>query len=285
MQSLRFTVLAAGLICAGAKLAAETRPLELPSRYLVIPASEAATKRLSVGEDVLRVPLRWERAAVLDQAIEIAADDRRASLAKGQSLVETRLQFDDPAFASAAAFCVPRVADPLRKSPFLGMGLVGALIARAVTDSQFCLVDINRDGTAEHSVLVNGGSPAARKPVAITPTPYVLTPSAAVGDGDFFRIVYRGRNFFEMFVVQQGKARRFDTLTFTGPLGKETYRRLLRPEKLADGSFRFAAPGVTFTARNIDKTKDTVDLDWPGVASPVAFPIPDVVRESNGYSY
>lgn len=286
MRSFTFAALLPALICVPSLARAETRLVELPSRFLVIPPTEAFIKRLKVPDDVLNVPLRWEKAAVLGQAVDVAADDRRLRLTKGQALVETRLQFDDPKFAQAGAFCVPRVADPLRKAPLLGgLGMFGAMITRSTTDGQFCVVDIDRDGVADHSVLVNAGSPAARTPVPIAATPYALTPGAPVGDGDFFRIFYRGGSNFEMAIVQQGRARRFDTLTFVGPSGKEHYNRGLRSVKMPDGSARVPAPGVIFSARNYDKANKSIEIVWPTVTQAVALPIPDVVRESNGFSY
>lgn len=285
MRLYRIAAALPALLCLPSLASAETKPLETLSRYLVIPPSEGVTKHLRVGDAVLDVPLRWKSAAVLNQAVQVAADDRRLGLTKGQALVEMRLHFDDPKFAQASAFCVPRVADPIRKSPLLAMGVFGAMLARSTTDSQFCLVDANRDGVADHSVLVNAGSPAARTPVPIVPTPYILTPGAPVGEGDTFKIIYRGRSYFEMAVIQQGHARRFDTLTFVGPSGKESYKKGLRTVKMPDGSVRVPAPGVVFNARNYDKRSETIDIVWPAVTQAVALPIPDVVRESNGFSY
>jgi hypothetical protein len=286
LRLIGFAAALSALMCVSTQVSAETKLVELPSRYLVIPPSEALTKRLRVPEDVINVPLRWEKAAVLSQAVDVVADDRRASLTKGQALVETRLQFDDPKFAQAASFCVPRAADPLRKAPMLGaLGMFGAMMARSTTDGQFCLIDIERDGVADHSVLVNAGSPAARTPVPIIATPYILTPGAPVSEGDFFRIFYRGGSYFEMAIVQQGRARRFDTLTFAGPAGKETYRKGLRTVKMPDGSMRVPVPGVVFTARNYDKAGQSIEIAWPAIVQPIAYPIPDVVKESNGFRY
>lgn len=264
---------------------AETQLLEVPTRYLVIPPSESNLRHLKVGDTVLDVPLRWQSAAVLSQPVQIAADDRRENLKQGQALVETRLLFDDPTFAQAATFCVPRLADPLRKSPLLGLGVFGAMLARSTTDGQFCLVDRDRDGIANHSVLINAGSPAARTPVPIAKTHYVLTPGAAVSEGDSFTITYSGGKYFQLAVVQQGKARRFDTITFVGPSGRMRFNKTLSTEKMADGSIQVPAPGVTFVARNYNKANKSIDILWPAISQPIALPIPDVVKESNGFSY
>ena len=273
-----FTAVLTPLLGASLPASAETRLIELPSRYLVIPSSERVIKHLHVGDTVLEVPLRWKSAAVLSQPAEVTADDRHVSLKQGQALVETLLQFDDPTFAQASAFCVPRLADPIRKNPLLAMGVFGAMLARSTTDGQFCLIDSDRDGRADHSVLVNAGSPAARTPVAIAATTYVLTPGAAVSEGDTFSITYGGGRYFALAINQQGKPRRFDTLSFTGPAGRRSYDRSLRTVKMPDGSFQVPAPGVTFTARNYDKSDRSIDIDWPAVTQAVALPIPDDVK-------
>ena len=266
------------LLGASVPASAETRPIELPSRYLVIPPSERVTRHLHVGDTVLDVPLRWKRAAVLSQPVDVAADDRRLSLKQGQALVETSLQFDDRKFARASAFCVPRLADPIRKNPLLAMGVFGAMLARSTTDGQFCLIDSDRDGRADHSVLVNAGSPAARTPVAIAAASYELTPAVAVSEGDTFSITYGGGRSFVLAIIQQGKPRRFDTLSFTGPAGRRSYDKSLRTVKMPDGSFQVAAPGVTFTAKNYDKSDRSIDIDWPAITQAVALPIPDDVK-------
>ena len=280
LRFYRFAALLPALLCAPSLASAETKPLETPSRYLVILPSESVTKHLRVGDAALDVPLRWKSAAVLSQPVQVAADDRRVNLTQGQALAEMRLQFDDPKFAQASAFCVPRLADPIRKAPMaFGLGgMLGKALARSATDGQFCLVDLNRDGIADHSVLVNAGSPAARSPVPIAGAPYVLTPGAPVSEGDSFRIAYGGGSSFEIAIIQQGNARRFDTLTFVGPSGKSRFNKYLRTVKMPDGSVQVPAPGVVFTARNYDKSSKSIDIDWPAVTQPVALPIPDDVK-------
>ena len=255
---------------------AETRLIDTPNRYLVIPVAPATSQHLNKGDALLDVPLRWRSAAVLSVPIQLTADERLASLAQGQSLPETSLQFDDPQFGQSVAFCVPRLADPVRKNPLLAMGVLGAMLARSTTDGQFCLVDRDRDGIADHSVLINAGSPAARAPVAIAGVPYKLTPGAPVSEGDSFKITYRGGRNFEMAIIQQGHPRYFDTLSFRGPHGRVAFNRWLRAVKKADGSVEVAAPGITFTGR--DYSAQSIDVEWPIVAEAIALPIPDDVK-------
>ena len=130
-----------------------------------------------------------------------------------------------------------------------------------------------------------GSRASARRPVPISGVPYALETGAAVSEGDSFRITYSGRNSFEMAIVQQGKPRRFDTLSFNDPSGRRSYNRSLRTVKMPDGSVRVPAPGVVFTVTNYNKADKSTDIIWPAVAEPVIVPIPDVVRESNGFSY
>jgi hypothetical protein len=275
----------AASLCFSQTASAETRPLEVPQRLLVIPPSASIAKRVKSGDLVLNLLLRWRSAAVLLQPVQLAADDRRAKLVKGQALVEMRLHFDDAKFTKAAAFCVPRLADPLRKNPLLAMGVIGAALARSTTDGQFCLVDSDRDGVADHSVLVNAGSAAARTPIAITPTPYELISGAPVGEGDSFKIYYGGGNHFVMALIQQGAPRRFETLSFSGPSGRVQFNRFLRALKKTDGSIEVPVPGMTLIGRNYDKRSQSIDVIIPAVRQAVVFPIPDVVRASNGFSY
>ena len=264
---------------------ADIRVAQVPVRYLVIPVGQGGEKIVSEGQVAFSFPLRWENAALLDSTFEIIADDRRTMIRSGQALVETRLIFDQPDFGGAIAYCTPRTADPARKSGGLMLfGVLGQALARSATDGQFCLIDRDRDGQADHSVLVNAGTPTARTPRPIAPTHYVVSPSAIVSEGDKVEILYRGgRGSFELKIIQQGKARFYESFTYTDGRGSNSLNRFLRGEKLGGNMVRYAAPGFDFTTLDHDPARGTIKIRWLANASSAIIPIPDDVKTTRGY--
>jgi hypothetical protein len=277
LRSFAFAaVLAAGLVCVSERAAAETKLMSSPPRVLAF-EREAGGSRTLVKDDVLwNVPLRWPKAAILEQSIQLAADDRRANVAAGDALAQTRLQFDDLALAGATSFCVARLADPTKATG----GLLGGMLARSLTDGQFCIVDKEGDGVADMSVLINAGSPAARMPVPIPPVRYRTDVGVEVGKGDSARLVYRGGQKFELEFYQQGSKRRFDTFTTSGNFGRETFSAWIRRTKLGDGNQIFATPSGKLRLRSFDKASGALTVDWDGRARLKLMPVPDEVRTS-----
>lgn len=253
---------------------AETKLLAVPPRVIAFEMEAAGSRTLARDEVLWTIPLRWLKAAVLEQSIQVAADERRTNLNAGDVLVQTRLQFDDPALADAVSFCVPRRAEANK----LAVALIGDMIARSLSDGQFCIVDRNGDGTAEMSVLINAGSPAARMPVAITPVRYRTDVGVEVGKGDYARLVYRGGQKFEFEIYEQGSKKRYDTLTTGTNLGKETYGSWIRRTKTSDGSQFFITPGGTLRLQAFDKATGSITIDWDARRRFKLMPVPDAVQ-------
>lgn len=241
---------------------------------------DAGGSRTLVKDDVLwNVPLRWPKAAILEQATQLAADDRRANLNVGDALAQTRLQFDDPALAHAVSFCVARLADPNKAT----WGIIGGILARSLTDGQFCIIDKDGDGIADLSVLINAGSPAARTPVTMTPLRYRLAIGAEVGKGDYARLVYRGGQKFELEFFEQGSKRRYDTFTTSSNFGRETFSSLIRRTKLRDGNQVYLTPGGTLHLRSFDQATGAITIDWDARTRFKLMPVPDEVRTTIRY--
>jgi hypothetical protein len=277
-----FVFAAASAVALGgmsAAAVAETKLASLPPRVLAFDR-EAPGSRTLVKDDVLwKAPLRWPKAAILEQSAQLAADDRRANIAAGDVLAQTRLLFDDLTLASATSFCVARLADPTKATG----GLLGGILARSLTDGQFCIIDKDNDGIADMSVLINAGSPAARMPVAIAPLRYRTDVGVEVGPGDYARLIYRGGQKFELEFYQQGSKRRFDTFTTSGNYGRETFSSWIRRTKLGDGNQIFVTPSGKLRLRSFDKASGALTVDWDGRARLKLMPVPDEVRTTIRY--
>jgi hypothetical protein len=254
--------------------AAETKLIRLPPRVLAFDPESAGSRTLAKDQALWSIPLRWPKAAILEQAIQLGADDRRTNLNVGDVLAETRLQFDDPSLAGAVSFCVARLAEPSKVTT----ALIGGLLARSLTDGQFCIVDREGDGTADMSVLINAGSPTARTPVRITPLRYRSDVGVEVGKGDYARLVYRGGQKFELEFYEQESKRRYDTFTTTTNLGKEAYSSFIRRTKTANGSQFFVTPGGTLNLRSFDEATGSITIDWDARTRFKLIPVPDDVQ-------
>lgn len=264
----------AGFLCIPEHAAAETKLIGLPPRVLAFDLESAGSRTLAKDQALWSIPLRWPKAAILEHPTQIIADDRRVNLNVGDVLVQTRLQFDDPSLASAVSFCLPRRAEPNK----MAVALIGDMIARSLSDGQFCIIDKDGDGTVEMSVLINAGSPAARTPVAIAPIRYRSDVGVEIGKGDYARLVYRSGQKFELEFYEQGSKRRYDTFTTTTNLGKEAYNSLIRRTKSADGSQFFVTPGGTLRLRSVDNVTGSITIDWDARSRLKLIPVPDVVQ-------
>jgi hypothetical protein len=264
----------AGSLVVPGPATAETKLIRLPLRVLAFDPAVAGSRTLARDEVLWNIPLRWPKAAILEQATQVAADDRRINLNVGDVLVQTRLQFDDPALANAATFCLPRRAEPNK----VAVALIGDLIARSLSDGQFCIVDKDGDGRAEMSVLINAGSPAARMPVAIAPLPYRTDVGVEIGKGDYARLVYRSGQKFELEFYEQGSKRRYDTFTSSTNFGKEGYNSFIRRTKSPDGSQFFITPGGTLRLRSVDSATGAITVEWDARSRLKLMPVPDVVQ-------
>jgi hypothetical protein len=268
-------VSAAAITCGSAGLA-ETKIVAQPPRVLAFDVEPGGSKTLAKNDVLWTIPLRWPKAAILDQSIQVAADDRRANLNAGDVLAQIRLQFDDASLNEALSFCVARLADPNKATG----GLIGGILARSLTDGQFCIIDKDKDGLADMSVLVNAGSPAARTPVPIAPVRYHTDMGVEVGKGDYAQLVYRGGQKFELEFYEQGSKRRYDTFTTSTNQGRESYTSWIRRTKKPDGSQFFVTPGGTLNLQSYDNSSGSMSINWEPRTRFKLMPVPDEVRTS-----
>lgn len=283
MLEKRMGALALALACA-APADAETRLVAQAPQLYFVPAAAQESVQLHKGDYVMRAPLKWAKAAILDGSVEVKVDERVKRFERGEILPAATLQFDDPRFNGAAAFCTPREAAERKLDAFGGFG--GGLLARALvkssTDAQFCLIDGDGDGRAEHQVLVSAGSAAARTPTAIAPLPYRVAENVPVSRADDeVRLLFRGKALattspgFELEIVQQGKKRVFSSISLGH--GRAT-------DKFTYVSSKAGWPrsveifGATFAVTAYDPKAELVTISWPQSAAPAPIIISDGIR-------
>lgn len=261
------------LVLASSAAAAEPTLLRVPVRMALVPVMDAGDKPIAKGDTVFTFPLRWEEGARMDAPVAMQLDERRVAVAAGDVLARTEIRFDEPSLASAKTYCVPRRAE----APGAGFGLMGALLARGLSDGQFCLIDGDTDGRFDHAVMVNAGSAAARTPRAIAPIAYRNEEGAEVGPGDQMRIRYHGGRVFTMEVSQQGKTRAFTDLRYQDAEGPQRYSSRIVAYRMDDGRFVARIPGMELDLTPLDPRATRATLRWQAKTQPSLVPFPDEI--------
>lgn len=236
------------------------------------------------GEYILRVPLLWTDAATLSDPVTITADNQWTTIEAGTALPAATLKSTDGEIL--LAFCTPRKgAERKAEKGILGTLLGGGSLWRAAirsaTDGQFCLIDADRDGHADHSVMINAGTPAARTPVAITPTPLAVGQLVPISSNDEVRIrltdiaAKSDRISFEFEILQQGEKRGFTS--FSTAAGSAERFIHINGKKGWPSDVNVA--GGRFEIVNVSGPEKQISLRWPENADKAyAFAVPDGLK-------
>ena len=141
-----------------------------------------------------------------------------------------------------------------------------------------CLIDKDQDGQFDHSVMVNGGSPAARMPHTIAPVGYTVQAAAPVGEGDVMRVIYKVGLFrFDIMMMEDGKERQFSSFTYTDATGRHSFGSEVYGHKNPDGTYSFDVPGFSFLSSDHDPANKSVLVSWHATHQPAIVPIPDEI--------
>lgn len=222
---------------------------------------------------ILTLPIVWRRGATLAQDVTITAGPDSRALPRGTALQGAELT-DQAGVVRINAYCTARIAaerkaDKGVMGALLGGGSLWRGLIKGATDRQFCLIDADRDGSAERSVMINAGTPAARTPMAIAPValqPQAMLPISA---NDVVRIVLTDISragkavAVRLDIVQQGETRMF---TSAGPTTRVTR---ISTKTLPTSQVIY---GARFDIIAVDGAGQTVTIRWPGAvdtATPV----------------
>jgi hypothetical protein len=252
--------------------------LALPNRGV------EGTRTHNVREFVLDVPLLWAAAATLREPARIEADGETQELPIGTVLP---LQMIGPAGVDPiAAYCTPRraaerAAERGIAGALLGGGSLWRGMIRRATDRQACLIDTDRDGRVDSSVIVGEGSPEARRPRPTAPAAVEVAALQPIGEQDRLRIKLvrvdrRGRwADFELEIEQQGHRRRFDLIGGSWGSSNRQARILTGGDVVQPGDM----VGTLFHVLAVDPAARTAQIRWSDkrdVDLPVV--IPDSLR-------
>jgi hypothetical protein len=243
----------------------EAQQIALPNS---LPRGDRSYKQ---GDPILTVPLVWEYGAILKDATTIRADGDIKDLPAGTVLQAMTLT-ETANSKQVAAYCTPRnaaerKADKGALGVLLGGGSVWRKVIRSETDRQYCLIDLDDDGIADQSVLINAGTHAARTPVATTPVHLDRQKMLPISDRDKMVIVLTEVSKDGLFanvrldIIQQGEPRAFDTFGNT-----------LRVTRLGAKKQGFPVKaeilGARFSIVALDGATRTATVNWPQDADP-----------------
>lgn len=220
-------------------------------------------QKLMEGDDVLVVPLVWTRAATVGRGVDVSAGDRRDFISQGDVLPEEFIANAQGSSNGFIAYCMPRKAKE-RSVDRMNGGAAGLMLARkfmrSANDAQFCLVDRDKDGQADASILVGNGWGPQRSVRPIAPVPLATANDVQISPHDdlvriSFRDAHKSGPSFEFEIRQQGDDRSFST--WRG-------QRSILSYKAANGwPQRVTIAGATFVITGYDSVAKTVTIEWP----------------------
>jgi len=226
-------------------------------------AAMRSARKLMVGDDVLIAPLVWTRAATVGRGVDVSVGDRRDFISQGDVLPEEFIANAQGSSDGFVAYCMPRKAKE-RGVDRMNGGAAGLMLARSfvrsMNDAQFCLVDRDKDGQADASILVGAGWGPQRSMRPISPVPLAVANDVQISaHDDLVRIGFRDANksgpTFEFEIRQQGEDRSFST--WGGQRSVLSY-------KAAKGwPQRVTIAGATFVITGYDPVAKTVTIEWP----------------------
>lgn len=243
----------------------EAQQIALPNS---LPRGDRSYKQ---GDAILSVPLVWESGAILKDAITIRADGDIKDLAVG-SVLQAMTLTETANSKQVAAYCTPRNAAERKADKgvlgvLLGQGTVWRKVIRSETDRQYCLIDLDDDGIADQSVLINAGTHEARTPVAITPVHLDRQKLLPISDRDKMVIVLTEVSKdglaanVRLDIIQQGEPRAFDWIGNT-----------MRSTRFSGKKQGFPVKAEIFGARfsivSLDGATRTAVINWPQDADP-----------------
>lgn len=222
---------ATAMLCAFASAETPASEVEAPpmkvareSAQLAYPNSAPRGEQTyHQGAVILTAPLMWEVGARLPQATTIHAGEDSENIPSG-SVLQGMMLTETAAHRDEMAYCTPRnaaerKADSGVLGALLGGGSLWRSAIRGATDRQYCLIDSDDDGVADHSVELHAGSAAARTPVAIAPVTLDRGRMIPISDGDdrvqitLLDVSSKGTSAkFRIDIIQQGRGRAFDTI-------------------------------------------------------------------------
>jgi hypothetical protein len=262
------------MLCAFAPTLASASEAEAPpvkvaraSPQLAYPNSAPrGTQTYHRGEVIMTVPLMWEIGAKLPQATTIHAGDDSEDIAAG-SVLQGVMLTESASHRDEMAYCTPRKAAERKADS----GMLGALLGggslwrgaiRGATDRQYCLIDSDDDGIADHSVELHAGSQTARTPIAIAPVQLGRDRMIPISEHDdcieivLVDVSANGSSAkFRINVIQQGADRVFDTIGQTPRLTYVTAKKGLPA--------RTDIFHALFDVVSIDGTGRTAVVKWP----------------------
>lgn len=186
-----------GLAFAAASPAAAAKYQVVTSGMVILPAEAphpaGEERTVMPGDIVLRAPLGWADAALLNQDVVLEIAGVRETIASGAYLFgTTEARGGDLATLGGAAriYCaapsVNAIGAAMGVATF-GLTNLGTRVARI---RRFCLVDAEGDGRFERAFLEGTKRAEDQHMVELAPVPYDAAPNRPIGPGNYIQVRY-----------------------------------------------------------------------------------------------
>lgn len=188
----------AGLALAAAPSPAAAAKYQVTVSGMVIlppeaPHASGLERTVTPGEIVMRAPLGWENAALVNQEIGLDIAGIRETIVPGAYLYgTTSARGGDLATLGSGAriYCgevrVNAIGAAMGVATF-GLTNIGTRVARL---RRFCLVDADADGRFERAFLEGTKRSEDQHMVEIAPVPYEAARNRPIGPGNFIQVRY-----------------------------------------------------------------------------------------------
>ena len=243
-------------------------------------SSPRGERTFARNEEVLRLPLLWEQATVLDQSVNFAVGAEIGELSAGTVLPLVKFSAAGDGSDMVEIFCTPR--RPGERS--LEGGIMGAMfggvatraLARSLTDTQRCLQDTDGDGSFDRTLIVGEGDNDFVIGPALDPFPYQVRSYVPISESDdavviTLRSVRRSGVRFQFDIIQLGEPRNFDSAT-DGTYGTVRDKSMSVPP--SEGIWQIYGVDLRYVASDASAARLT--LDFPANVDAERYPsIPD----------
>lgn len=275
----RFAAFVAAIAIAAPVYAQDdARWLESPQFFF---ANELPSGTGTYAEDevLVSIPARWLRAVRLQGDVTVEIGRKQHEFRSGDVLPQLLFMPDGTEASTEIAYCTPRNrGENSTRSGILGSLFGGTLtdsIARSSTDTQYCLQDLDGDGTFDASFLVGEGRNNFVRGGEISAPPYETADEAAISPEDEVRLIVDLVGSLGAAIrlefIQQGHDLEFDEVTS----GAFTARR--------DNLIAFAESGATevqilsimFQIVGNDVDDASITVNWIDVQKDIRVTIPD----------
>lgn len=217
------------------------------------------TITIKAYEHLVRNKVVWAKSAQVTKAVQIDTEKGMQWIETDEVLPAIRVSNLPGESGDVIAYCT--VAKTFRPDTSQQVfGLLGAKLAKSLSDSRKCIYDKDRDGAADTLFYVDDGKEPGRRPQPIRPVALTIVENREIGLGDlvFITLSKASTPSFSIGIHEAGKFLRFETVALQGAT---------EPQKQKLGKdisypFDMSIYGAHFTILSHDPKSGAMTIRW-----------------------